>query len=133
MHIYRVGPDGASTTDEATFSQHYAGLPATLGTLSGALNTHVPAIARDAAHQAVAEALAEREARENIRANHRNLNRMLTLIGALLIGIVVSYVLSNKGAGIVPPALAHTLAPYAFVITIIMDSGLALYGLIRHY
>jgi hypothetical protein len=73
--------------------------------------------------------LNERETRENDRANHRNLNRMLTLFGALLIGLVVTYVLTS---GILPKSL-NFLAPYTFVITIVLDSGLALYGYIKKY
>jgi hypothetical protein len=79
--------------------------------------------------------MAEREQRENIRANHRNLNRMLTLFGALVIGLVVTFVLQHRGIpGLVTlPAWSLILAPYTFVITIALDSGLALYGYIRHY
>lgn len=83
----------------------------------------------DRVMQLINGAIEEREARENIRANHRNLNRMLTLFGALLIGLVVTFVLTNNILG---PS-GKSLAPYAFVITILMDSGLALYGYIRHY
>jgi hypothetical protein len=71
----------------------------------------------------------ERERRENERANHRNLNRMLTLFGALIIGLIVTWMLNEN-------ILGHDgkiLAPYSFVITILMDSGLALYGYIKHY
>lgn len=77
----------------------------------------------------------EREARENERANHRNLNRMLTLFGALLIGLVVTFILTHNGIpGVVKlPKWSMVLAPYTFVITILLDSGLALYGYIRHY
>jgi hypothetical protein len=74
--------------------------------------------------------LQEREARENDRANHRNLNRMLTLFGALAIGLIVTYVLTTPG---LMPASMKWLAPYTFVITILLDSGLALYGYIRKY
>jgi hypothetical protein len=71
----------------------------------------------------------ERENRENERANKRNLNRLLTLIGALVIGMIVTYVLQGSYLG-------HTgkeLAPYSFTITIFMDSALAVYGFIKHY
>jgi hypothetical protein len=73
--------------------------------------------------------VSERERRENIRANHRNLNRMLTLFGALIIGVIVTFVLHAGWLG----NTGVVLAPYAFSITILMDSGLALYGYIRHY
>jgi hypothetical protein len=72
----------------------------------------------------------EREARENKRANHRNLNRLLTLLGALLIGLMITWALTTPG---ILPATWQHYAPYAFVITILLDSGLALYGLIKHY
>lgn len=74
-------------------------------------------------------ALAEREARENIRANHRNLNRMLTLFGAIAIGVVVTYLLTHGDLG----QTGKTLGPYSFVITVTLDSMLALYAFIRHY
>jgi len=96
-------------------------------TLSGSFDDRVMAL--------VNGAIAEREARENMRANHRNLNRMLTLFGALVIGLVVTFVLQHKGIpGLVTlPVWTMALAPYTFVITIALDSGLALYGYIRHY
>ena len=80
---------------------------------------------------------AERKAAEDVRANKRNFNRMLMLFGALLIGLVVSYVLSHPAqmsniSGI-DPNVFKTLAPYAFVITILFDSGLALYSYIKRY
>lgn len=71
----------------------------------------------------------EREARENLRANKRNFNRMLTLIGALVIGLFVTYTLQQSWFG----PVGHQLAPYSFVITIVMDAGLALYGYIKKY
>jgi chemotaxis protein histidine kinase CheA len=94
-----------------------------------------PAEADEHVRSLIRQAQMEREARENIRANHRNLNRMMTLIGALVIGLAVTFMLTQNG---IPglfnlPAWSHGLAPYAFVITILMDSGLALYGYIRHY
>lgn len=94
-----------------------------------------PAAADEHVRGLIRQAQMEREARENVRANHRNLNRMMTLLGALVIGLFVTYVLTNNGIpGLVTlPAWSTHLAPYAFVITILMDSGLALYGYIRHY
>lgn len=78
---------------------------------------------------AIKTAEAKRQAAEDERANRRNLNRMLTLIGALVIGIVVSYVLTHGYLG----NLGKALGPYAFCITILLDSSLAVYSLIRHY
>lgn len=75
-------------------------------------------------------AIKEREDRENNRANKRNFNRMLTLFGALAIGLVVTFVLTTPG---MIPASWKFLAPYTFVITIVLDSGLALYGYIKKY
>jgi hypothetical protein len=74
--------------------------------------------------------LENRKEAEDYRANKRNFNRMLTLFGALVIGLIVTYALTTPG--IVPPSLKF-LAPYTFVITIVLDSGLALYGYIRKY
>lgn len=91
---------------------------------------------RKIAHGEVVNAINEREARENIRANHRNLNRMLTLFGALFIGLALTWLFQHNGIpGLFqfPLWFAKDYEPYTFVITIAMDSGLALYGLIRHY
>lgn len=75
-------------------------------------------------------AIKEREDRENLRANKRNLNRMLTLFCALIIGLVVTFFLTTPG---MVPASWKFLEPYNFVITLVLDSGLALYGFIRKY
>lgn len=91
---------------------------------------------RDIANREAQAIVNEREARENKRANHRNLNRMLTLFGALVIGLIVTYGLEHGGFpmfGVTLPPSTKLLAPYAFVITIAMDSTLALYSFIRHY
>lgn len=88
-----------------------------------------PEAANEHVRSLILDAIEEREERENKRANHRNLNRMLTLLGALLIGLAVVYTLTNGYLGHV----GTVLAPYAFVITILMDSALALYGYVRHY
>lgn len=85
----------------------------------------------------IEEVNATRQVIEDTRANHRNLNRMLTLFGALVIGMVLTYLLTH-------PVLLHSwfgmspktvksIAPYTFVITVAMDSTLALYSFIRHY
>lgn len=94
-----------------------------------------PAEADEHVRNLIRQAQFEREQRENVRANHRNLNRMMTLFGALFIGLIVTYILTNDGVPglFVLPPWSHGLIPYAFVITILMDSGLALYGYIRHY
>lgn len=68
---------------------------------------------------------------EDKRADKRNFNRMLTLVGALVIGLVVTFVLSTPG--ILPVHVDKMVAPYTFTITILMDSGLALYGYVRKY
>lgn len=71
----------------------------------------------------------ERQAIEDTRANRRNRNRMLTLLGALVIGLAVTYILNAGYLGTFGPVLA----PYAFTITIAMDSTLAAYSWLRHY
>lgn len=71
-------------------------------------------------------AIQEREARENKRANHRNFNRLMTLFGAVVIGLIVTYMSVH---GVIPA----WLAPYTFVITVLLDSTFSLYALIRHY
>lgn len=73
--------------------------------------------------------VSERERRENERANHRNLNRLLTLLGALVIGLVVTWALNADILG----SVGKGMAPYSFVITILMDSALAAYGFIKKY
>jgi hypothetical protein len=70
----------------------------------------------------------DRQKTEDSRANHRNFNRMLTLVGAMVIGLIVTYGLYH---GWIPDGKA--LGPYSFTITIAMDTGLALYGLIKRY
>lgn len=90
--------------------------------LSGTFDDRVRAI--------VNGAIKEREDRENFRANKRNFNRMLTLVGALVIGLVVTFVLTTPG---MIPANWKFLAPYTFVITILLDCGLAVYGYIKKY
>ena len=98
-------------------------------------DTHLSGDFDNRVMELVEGAIKEREARENKRANHRNFNRMLTLFGALVIGLIVTYVLQHQGIpGLVTlPKSTHTLAPYAFVITVALDMGLAAYSFIRHY
>lgn len=88
-----------------------------------------PAEADQHVRSLVADAIMERELRENKRANARNFNRMLMLFGALVLGLIITYVLNNGLLGSWGPVLA----PYAFVITILMDSGLAAYAYVKHY
>ena len=88
------------------------------------------------AREVIMEVNAQRQAVEDVRANHRNFNRMMTLLGALLIGLVVTWLLQHPAtlASIgVGPKTCKMLAPYSFVITVMMDSTLAAYALIRHY
>lgn len=72
----------------------------------------------------------ERQATEDMRSIKRNLNRFLTLIAAMLIGITVTYTLSHAVFGM---WATKTFGPYAFVITILLDSGLAAYAWIKRY
>lgn len=78
---------------------------------------------------AITEAQDARQAIEDTRANRRNRNRMLTLLGALLIGIVVTFVLTHGYMG----AASKTYGPYAFVITVALDSLITVYAYVRHY
>ena len=110
-----------------------------IGTL-GRWTSHV---VKRAATESVSYVLAEiqrqdqaRQIVEDQRANHRNLNRFLTLMGALLIGLAVTFLLTNDGIpGVwqMPESIAKPLAPYTFVITIFMDSALAAYAWVRKY
>lgn len=70
--------------------------------------------------------LAARKAAEDKRANHRNFNRLMTLVGAVAIGLVITYMAQN---GLIPKAYA----PYTFVITVLLDSSFSFYALIKHY
>ena len=73
-----------------------------------------------------------RQAAEDERAVRRNRNRMLTLLGAFLLSCIVTYAL-QKNILHLAPATAKVWAPYAFAITIALDSGLAIYSWIRRY
>ena len=73
---------------------------------------------------------------EDRRSIHRNLNRFLTLAVALILGLVITYSLTNRGIpwlGITLPLSWVKLAPYSFVITILLDSSLALYAFVKRY
>lgn len=73
---------------------------------------------------------ADRQEIEDVRSIRRNRNRMWTLLVALLLGFIVTYTLSHDVFG---PWASHTFGPYSFVITVLLDSGLALYAYIRRY
>jgi hypothetical protein len=73
--------------------------------------------------------LRDRQVAEDKRADKRNFNRMLTLLGALVIGLFVTYSLSHGWYG----SASAVLAPYSFTITILLDSSLAAYSYIRKY
>lgn len=107
------------------------------------LGTWTDHVVKRSAAESAAYVLAEvnrrdqaRQYIEDARANHRNLNRMLTLVGALVIGLALTwlfqhaFVLTAVG---VPANIVKTLAPYTFVITIFMDSSLAAYSFFRKY
>lgn len=86
--------------------------------------------------EVVADVNHRRQALEDSRANHRNFNRMLTLVGALLIGLVVTWNLTTINSPMMKalgPHLSKALTPYAFVITVALDASLALYSLIKKY
>jgi len=69
----------------------------------------------------------KRQAIEDKRANHRNRNRLYTLIGAMVIGLIVVWGLQHLGP------VGMKLAPYSFIITVLFDSTLTVYALIRKY
>lgn len=77
----------------------------------------------------IQENAAKIKAEEDRRANKRNFNRMLTLVGALVIGLIVTFTLSHGYLG----HFGFALAPYSFTITILLDSSLALYSFIKRY
>lgn len=104
-------------------------VPVHLETLAKFSTIQVPRIARDVAIAVVDQRDKDRQMVEDSRANHRNANRMLTLIFALLIGLAVTYSLQQGWWG----HMSKPLAPYSFVITVLMDSSLAAYSLIKKY
>lgn len=78
----------------------------------------------------------DRQIVEDNRANHRNFNRMMTLFGALMIGLVLTFLLTHPtilASWGIAPKLTATIQPYTFVITILLDSSLALYSFVRKY
>ena len=78
----------------------------------------------------------QRQVKEDIRSIHRNLNRFLTLAVALILGLVITYTLTNKGIpfiGLSLPGWVVKLSPYSFVITVLLDSSLALYAFVKRY
>lgn len=78
----------------------------------------------------------ERQTIEDQRSIYRNRNRFLTLAVALLLGLVITYTLTNRGIpwmGLSLPKWAFGLSPYSFVITVLLDSSLAAYAYIKRY
>lgn len=71
----------------------------------------------------------ERADIEDIRAIRRNRNRLVTLLFTIVIGAVVTYLLSNRVLG----QAGYDFYPYSFVITVVMDLGLTGYAFIRRY
>jgi hypothetical protein len=71
-------------------------------------------------------ALTARKKAEDKRANHRNFNRLMTLLGAVIIGLIVTW-MSTKGY------IPKSVAPYTFVITVLLDSTFSFYALLKHY
>lgn len=90
---------------------------------------YADATAKTVAYTEAMRVQAEAKAEEDKRANKRNFNRMLTLVAALIIGLAVTFILNHGYLGHWGPALA----PYSFVITVMLDSFLAAYSYIRHY
>jgi hypothetical protein len=78
---------------------------------------------------------AVRQSIEDTRSIRRNRNRLLTLLVALFLGLAVVWTLPQLGAWFGPFAghWGKILAPYAFVITITLDSSLAIYSYVRRY
>lgn len=72
---------------------------------------------------------ARRQALEDQRSIHRNRNRFATLLGAFLISIVITYVLTSGTLG----AAGKTFGPYSFAITILLDSSFTLYAYLKRY
>jgi len=78
----------------------------------------------------------ERQTIEDQRSIYRNRNRFLTLAVALLLGLVITYILNNRGIptlGLTLPKSIIKLAPYSFVITVLLDSSLAAYAYVKRY
>lgn len=81
----------------------------------------------------------KRQLQEEVRANHRNFNRMMTLVVAIVLGFVVTYFFQQNGFPILgwhhalEPAQAKVISGYSFVITVLLDAGLAAYALVKHY
>lgn len=80
-----------------------------------------------------------RQLQEEVRANHRNFNRMMTLVVAIVLGFIITYFFTNDGFPVLglhhvlAPSTAKVMSAYSFVVTVLLDAGLALYALIRHY
>lgn len=121
--------DGTSTVTTKTDKTSETVTIKTLATAAMQLREYATKVAEEKATEVVVHRDAERQAIEDERANKRNFNRLLTLIGALVIGLFVTYSLEHGWYG----AFGTTLAPYSFCITILLDSALAVYGLVKHY
>lgn len=127
VRISRDAEDHADTTikgDTVTLDESNTRRVNVSGTWRDTEDQHV--------REMIDDALANREQRENWRANKRNFNRMLTLFGALVIGLIVTFILYHPVMFHLPH-WAMALAPYSFVITILMDSSLALYSYVKKY
>ena len=106
----------------------------------GRWSTHiVKRAAAETANYVMAEIARQDAARQSVedaRANHRNLNRMLTLLGALFIGLALTFMFTHptilESVG-VPASTMKTFEPYTFVITIFLDSSLAAYSFFKKY
>lgn len=126
-------------TDDMDYNMPAINRPASLKSVAyGAvqMQKYAEEIAEEVAARVFVMKQIEEKAREDVRANKRNLNRMLTLFGALFIGLILTYLLTNPAILMslgMSPKLIKFLAPYTFVITILMDSTLALYSFIRKY
>jgi uncharacterized membrane protein (DUF485 family) len=78
----------------------------------------------------VAEVNAARQQLEDIRAIRRNRNRFASLLGALFISLVLTFTFQH---GYLGSRLSANLSPYAFVITITLDSAITLYAYLKRY
>lgn len=113
--------------------------PIKVGELGAIVNHTVKRAATEAAMYITSQVKHQDAARQMVedeRANHRNLNRMLTLIGALLIGLALTYLFTHPAIMMsvgFSAAFVKAVEPYTFVITIFMDSSLAAYSFFKKY
>lgn len=124
--------EGTASTHYPDGSWHPAGFHPPVFPLTG---DHLATIRREIATALVVSAIqtkqqdVERQAIEDMRAIRRNRNRFATLLVALLLGFFITWSLQNQLFG--PASLK--LAPYSFVITVLLDSGLAAYAYFKRY